>query len=84
MEKQTPNFFLRSNSGKVLEVPPTFKYLEIRSADNKVSHVFSVEGNQTLMFTQDDVEAVKYRAIFPDVEFCTTVDIEEIKKLHGS
>jgi hypothetical protein len=76
MENKNTHFFLRSTSGKVAEVPEQFKFLEIRSYDGLVSHVFSVEDNQIIMFTKDDKEAIKYKARYPEVEFCPVLDVD--------
>lgn len=75
-----PNFFLRSTDGQVVEVPSKFKYLEIRSVDGLVTHVFAVEDGSTIMFTKDDPESAKYQGSFKDVKFGEEVSFSKIKE----
>lgn len=74
MSETSGGFFLRSTTGKVLSVPEHFKYLEIRSEDGMVSHVFALEESSLIMFTKKDPEASKYKGAFPDVKFCDAID----------
>ena len=78
--KKNPNFFLRSVDGQVVEVPSKFKYLEIRSTDGLVTHVFAVEDGSTIMFTKEDPEAAKYQGSYKDVKFGTEVTMTQIKE----
>lgn len=78
--KKQPNFFLRSVDGQVVEVPSKFKYLEIRTIDGLVTHVFAVEDNQTIMFTKEDPEAAKYQGAYKDVSFGNTITLDQIKE----
>lgn len=78
--KKQPNFFLRSVDGQVIEVPAKFKYLEIRTLDDFVTHVFAVEDGHTIMFTKEDPEAAKYQGAYKDVKFGQVVTMDQINE----
>lgn len=79
MKKQA-NFFLRSIDGHVVEVPSKFKYLEIRTTDDLVTHVFAAEDNKIIMFTKEDPEAVKYQGTYSDVNFGNAITLDQLKE----